>query len=531
MLNAFQPLRPFKYQWPAVFGGSLAAAIRKLFADPAVQGAWYDPSDLSTLYTERTGTLTTRPEVGNELLPVGTMLDKRLPLGAKLTTNGTFDGPLGSDNWNIAPIYTSSIAEVVGGQLKLTIPAEGVWSRVSYKGSTGVPTIVGQKYVFTCTMHNVDASAQARLKASGTMSLDSAFADSVDVLPGTTKDLKVIFTATATTTYVGVSIRGVGGEHVFVDNLFLNELPGNHAQAPSDAARPVLGREPEGGRRNLLLNTDTLATQSYTTTAVAHTLSFTGTGTVTLSGASTAGPLVGTGASNRVSLTFTPSAASLTLTVSGSVTLAQLEIGSAATAYQKVGTTALDVTEAGKRDCYYLQFNGSTTALIADPVDLSGTDKVFASAGVGFSDGTGSNLHIFQHNGFGTPQSFLLGFPGLSAAENQLRAGYRGDGTNFRATAEDNVPLANHVVALHADMAAPFIRLRRNGEQVNQTLSDPGGGNFASERLSLGARVSGAHDFYKNRIHSLVLLGRAPTEKEIETIEKFNAQKSGAELE
>jgi hypothetical protein len=93
-------------------------------------------------------------------------------------------------------------------------------------------------------------------------------------------------------------------------------------------------------RRNLLVGTDTLATQSVTVTAVAHTLSFTGTGTVTLSGASTAGPLVGTGAANRVSLTFTPSAAALTLTVSGSVTLAQLEIGDEATAYQRVG--ALD---------------------------------------------------------------------------------------------------------------------------------------------------------------------------------------------
>jgi hypothetical protein len=83
-------------------------------------------------------------------------------------------------------------------------------------------------------------------------------------------------------------------------------------------------------RTNYLLNSGTLATQDVTVTAVPHTLHFTGTGTVTLSGVSTAGPLVGTGAgeNNRVSLTFTPTAGTLTLTVSGTVTNADLEIGS-----------------------------------------------------------------------------------------------------------------------------------------------------------------------------------------------------------
>jgi len=88
-------------------------------------------------------------------------------------------------------------------------------------------------------------------------------------------------------------------------------------------------------RTQLLHTTNTLVTQSHTVTAVPHTLHFTGTGTVTLSGASTAGPLVGTGTGeeNRVSLTFTPTAASLTLTVTGTVTDAQLEVGSTPSSY------------------------------------------------------------------------------------------------------------------------------------------------------------------------------------------------------
>lgn len=93
--------------------------------------------------------------------------------------------------------------------------------------------------------------------------------------------------------------------------------------------------------RNFLLNTATLSTQSVTVVPKTYVLSFQGTGTVTLSGTSTAGPLVGTGAGDRVSLSFTPTAGSLTLTVSGSVTSAQLEFGSTAATYEaRTGTAA-----------------------------------------------------------------------------------------------------------------------------------------------------------------------------------------------
>lgn len=97
----------------------------------------------------------------------------------------------------------------------------------------------------------------------------------------------------------------------------------------------------EPARTNLVFPSATLTTQTRTVTAVAHTLSFYGTGTIVLSGVHSA-TLTGTGANNRVSLTFTPTAGSLILTVTGTVTNAQLEAGSNATSY--IPTTTISLT-------------------------------------------------------------------------------------------------------------------------------------------------------------------------------------------
>ena len=196
-----------------------------------------------------------------------------------------------------------------------------------------------------------------------------------------TLDSRISFTRASTGTFV--SADGL------IKTASTNEARFDHDPATGES----LGLLLEKAGTNLLLNSSTLSTQTVTVAAATHTLSFYGTGTVTLSGVSTDGPLVGTGSNERVDLTFTPTAGSLILTVSGSVTNAQLERGSFKTSY--IPTTSSQVTRAAdiaeiagtNFSSFYNQSEGTIflenaqTALATIPFAYD------------FSDGTTENSH------------------------------------------------------------------------------------------------------------------------------------------
>lgn len=263
-----------------------AFSARDLFASGA-PGVWYDPSDMSTLFQDSAGTT---PVTAVEQ-PVGLMLDKSkgLVLGSELIPSYDFTTwtTAGTVSSVTATAFTSTGGAGVFKALSLTT---GNFYRVRITGST---TVIGG-----VTVRNTgDAIGSYTITTS-------TFDVTMNIGWGSQANIYIKNEATGTTTITSISVK---------------ELPGNHAFQATSASRPVLS-----ARYNLWTNTETLATQNRTVRAAKHIISFSGTGTVILSGAFI-GTLVGTGANNRVYLEFTTTAGTLTATVSGSVTKAQLE--------------------------------------------------------------------------------------------------------------------------------------------------------------------------------------------------------------
>ena len=196
----------------------------------------------------------------------------------------------------------------------------------------------------------------------------------------------------------------------------------------SNGSCPSILVEPQ--RTNLVFPSATATTQTRTVTAVAHTLSFYGTGSVTLSGVAT-GTLNGTGANNRVTLTFTPTAGSLNLTVSGTVTDWQLEAGSNATSYIPTEASAVTrnadvITKTGISDLI-----GQTEGTVF--VDVNILNLVSASI-LTIDSGTSSNfIQIFKNiagdvririrqNGGALP--FIIISPVLSLGRHKIALNY-----------------------------------------------------------------------------------------------------------
>ena len=150
----------------------------------------------------------------------------------------------------------------------------------------------------------------------------------------------------------------------------------------------------EETRTNLVFPSETLTTQTRAVTAVAHTLSFYGAGTVVLSGVHSA-TVVGTGVfPARTTLTFTPTAGSLTLTVTGTVQFAQLEAGAFPLSYIPTtsGTAARSADVCSiVGDAFSSFYNQSEGTLAIEVYSTTSSSASGAPTFLALSDGTINN--------------------------------------------------------------------------------------------------------------------------------------------
>ena len=501
------------------FGPQRNRTLQSLLFGQTEPGFTFEPWDITTLYQDRAGT-TPVTAAGQS---VGLRLDKSkgLALGPELVTNGDFAA--GATGWtDIVGAWAVTAGALVG---------TGIVANAYGPYSDNTSVVAGKFYRAT---FDVTVSSGSLLVRVGN-DQSSGYASS-----GT---FTRIFQAVSSGVTVFQSRAGSAGFTGSIDNISVRELAGNHEVAINDAKRGIYGWMPKTGRRNLLTYTEQFdnavwsksnatvtanydtdldgsitadrfvssggsfpqifqtltltAGQAYTfsawvksdgTSQIAQALllegvvtAFTPTSTwtrVSVSIASSAG-----GSRSVVVATNSPVAAASSFLIWG----AQLEIGSTATAYQRVNSQ-YDVTEAGVPTCYYVQPDGVDDAYVT-PTITPGTDKVQVFAGVRkLSNSTG----IILETGFNSGSFGAFYFATDTTPSNNFTYAGRGARTGLVADAANaaSVAPASAVLTAQQDInSGNPSTIRKDGSLAVSSISTTfGGGNFLAYQAYIYGR-------------------------------------------
>jgi hypothetical protein len=469
----------------------------------------FDPQDLRTLFQDAAGTT---PVTGVEQ-PVGLMLDKGqgLELGPELVTNGGSETALPT-GWYFPRGTVSRVTDSY---------QSGTASMLLTCGST-----VGIKYAISNVILTVGKtyklSAYVYLPSGQTTTTLSIGQAGIGLTTGTGEtsltDQWVKLEATVVAAYTTVSINGnamdCNGDTWYIDNISVREIKGFHATQSTAASRPTLS-----ARVNMLVGTDTLATQSVTTLATDYTLSFSGTGAVTLSGTATGTLSAGTNV-------FTATAGTLTLTVSGTVTNAQLVASNQASLeYQSVTSANVYDSDPSKFP-WYLKFTDHW--MVTPSIDATAYDKVMVACGLRkMSDASFCAAVEFSVSSASNYGSFILTAPWTSGGSDfGFRSRGSGAGTESALYALKPAPSSVAISGI-GSISEDVSMLRVNGSPVTSPV-DQGGGTFGNYPLYIGKRAGTLFPF-NGYLYGLTVLfpTTLPNDNLIQALERYYAAKAG----
>lgn len=514
---------------------------------------WYDDQDLSTMFADFAGTPAT---VGSA---VALQLDK------------SRGGALGSD------IKSSGAIGLVGTATAAT-----------YNTSTGVGTV-----------STVDASNYSRVTFSGAtvgrpyfVDIENTGAVSLDVRDGSTMGTvaagqrKTVFVrAIASTLFVVAPTNGTTASFTVHS---VKEVLGTPRYQTTAAQRPILGRHPKGGRRNIITDTEAISSWSVDAGGGAASPTLTANYGTAPDGTMTADrvQLDKTGGTfSRVQKTLPVSVSSAVHTASvwmrtisgtanvglrndingvncaltttwqrfeianGAATVnpsvqvllfdsiagndetadilvwgAQLETGSTATAYQKV-TTTYDCTETGVPDCYYLQADGSDDGMVTPALDLTATDKIGVFTAVRkLSDAT---LGIVAEQGpTGGVNSFTMAAPRANTSANFGFISQGSAAANATSANSFAAPYTSILTGL-GDISGDSAILRVNGSQAASDTTDQGTGNFGNYALYFFRRGGSSLPFNGLEYGSFACIG-LPNADQIAAVDAYQNNIVGA---
>ncbi len=186
------------------------------------QGAWYDPSDLTTMFQDSFGTT----PVTEDGQPVGLILDKSkgIALGSELVTNGSFASDVtgwsvgagtGSITWDAGSLLLEVTSNLSACQTFATVA--GKWYRLS-------ASIISATALAGVSVGNGTGFGWDRFYTLNEVGARNISGHFVAVGPNTTICL-----------YAG----GTTGVNAKFDNISVKELAGNHASQATAAARPL----------------------------------------------------------------------------------------------------------------------------------------------------------------------------------------------------------------------------------------------------------------------------------------------------
>ena len=205
---------------------------------------------------------------------------------------------------------------------------------------------------------------------------------------------------------------------------------------------------------------------------------------------------------------------------------AQLELGSSATAYQKV-VSQYEVTEAGVQSASYLAFDGVDDGMVTGTI-TPGIDKVQVFAGVRkLSDAAVGTVVEFSPNLNTNSGSLWLAAPVTVGGPNYYFTS-KGTIASAGASASSLAAPTTNVLTGIGDISGDVATLRVNGTQASTSSSDQGTGNFLSYPLYIGRRA-GTSLPYNGRLYSMIVrFGANLTTGQITATESWVNGKTGA---
>lgn len=508
------------------------------------QGIWLDPSDFSTMFQDNLGA-TPVTAVGQT---VGLVMDKsqNRALGPELIPNGSFAS--GNSGWALLGVGNTTTFNGGAAQIQGDT-APGI-------RRSGVLT-VGKMYQISFRVRRIAGTAVPFVVPNILLPvIGSEWQTITQIRAAANANLDVGLSGTAT------------GSILEVTDISAKEVLGNHATQGTAASRPILGRNPASGVRNLLnggsedlantsvwTNSDTLnGTRSGATLSLQSSEGFVAiargginipaTGTWTFSVTAVCDQTIANvpirvtntnstgvgyvlvnfvaGVPQRIVIPAIPAGTSsglkLSLDARDSITpgstnatgysvtfdQVQVEAGNVATAYQKVGSSSWDVTEAGQPDCYYLSFDGVDDFLVTSTV-TPGTDKAQAFLGLRKLSDAIESIPVEFGTASTVDGTFSIAVAGGASNTEEYTLRSRGQTNNrytFTADAAFNAP---HTAVLGGlcDIAGDNATLRVNGSIVGSTAQDQGISNFLPYPLYIGRRA-GSSGAFNGRIYSLI---------------------------